>query len=797
MKSELVFHSVLWGALIFAPVAVFGQGESFATGAEAAAIEGAPATTATVATPSAQKGPYWDGMRAINEGRWTDAEKVFNKTASQPGGEYPDGSLYWKAYAQNKLGRGKTALDTCAKLGGNFPGSKWIHECSALEIEIRANLGHPVEPQAESDEDLKLLALDWLMLVDEPKALADLQQILSGDASERLRQKATLILGKHYSDATYAEIVRIRYVQGDVRIARGEQNEKPVGEAWEQAVADLPLETGFSLTTGNNGRVEIELEDASTIYLGENSVLTFNDLHTTTGVPYTEVALLSGALSLAIESNIYGEAFVLRTPTDDFAVRYPHRAHVRINSFTDAMAITSQDTAGLDLTGLEPKKVLIGQTVTLHDGLPMDGPSTDDSGAFAEFDKWVADRVAQRKAAMTDVMKAAGLTSPLPGLADMQGQGTFFSCPPYGICWEPAGAEDSQETEARGSGTPLLTGGRHSARVMNVNLEVSRFAAAQIMPLGSPDPLNGLNGPFIDAFSPCVPSSVRYRVVRDPITGKGRVVDSGLGGGAAPWGWAVCHAGGWVHVRRHHHYVWCAGEKRHHLAPVHWVKSEHKVGFVPIHPFDVKGRPPINRKEEVYAINKNGFPLERVKFDPTHPIGVLNSPPREFRNTFLRPLSKAEVPRMEARAIRAPLTVAKGPVAKGPAAKGPATGPVTRPVNIPIRFDSKSQSFMMSKEVMHGGKSTTVSAPISNHGGTLQARGGSFAGGHGGPSGAGGSHGGGGSAGSAGGGHSGGGGGSSGGGGHGGGGGGSSGGSSGSSSGGGGASAGGGGGGHH
>jgi hypothetical protein len=32
-------------------------------------------------------------------------------------------------------------------------------------------------------------------------------------------------------------------------------------------------------------------------------------------------------------------------------------------------------------------------------------------------------------------MKASGLTSPIPGLADMDGQGTFFKCPPYGTCW--------------------------------------------------------------------------------------------------------------------------------------------------------------------------------------------------------------------------------------------------------------------------------------------------------------------------------------------------------------------------
>jgi hypothetical protein len=155
--------------------------------------------------------------------------------------------------------------------------------------------------------------------------------------------------------------------------------------------------------------------------------------------------------------------------------------------------------------------------------------------------------------------------------------------------------------------------------------------------------------------------------------------------------------------------------------------------------------------------------LKLLALNSGHTIDVLKSPPREFRATYLRPLARADVPHMEARVVRAPLSANKGTVSKA--------------VNIPIRFDAKSQNFMMSKEVMHGGKSVTVSAPISNHGGTLQSRGGSFAGGHGGSGGASGasaSRGGGGSGGSSGGSHGGGSGGSSGGGSHGGGGGGSS-----------------------
>ena len=57
-----------------------------------------------------------------------------------------------------------------------------------------------------------------------------------------------------------------------MRVARGKeaekQQEQEPGETtgWEQAAANLPLETGYSLVTGT-GRAEIEFEDASVVYL--------------------------------------------------------------------------------------------------------------------------------------------------------------------------------------------------------------------------------------------------------------------------------------------------------------------------------------------------------------------------------------------------------------------------------------------------------------------------------------------------------------------------------------------------
>lgn len=54
--------------------------------------------------------------------------------------------------------------------------------------------------------------------------------------------------------ASYPQIVRISYAQGDVRISRGRENEKATGAIWETATGDLPIESGFNLVTGATAR---------------------------------------------------------------------------------------------------------------------------------------------------------------------------------------------------------------------------------------------------------------------------------------------------------------------------------------------------------------------------------------------------------------------------------------------------------------------------------------------------------------------------------------------------------------
>jgi hypothetical protein len=555
------------------------------------------------------------------------------------------------------------------------------------------------------------------------------------------------------SNITYPQIVRISFVQGDVRIARGEDK----GEAWEKVSAGLPLETGFNLVTGT-GRAEIEFEDASTAYLGEDSVLAFNDLSATNGVPHTELALLSGTLTLHLQPTSLGEWYDVKTPTDDIALRYPSKNFLRINSYLDAMSVTPQDDSVVRLAGTTAQHTFKGQTVTYDGGhrVLLDTAEAPPPDKFTEWDKWVVNRVTARTAAMSAAMKSAGVATPIPGLSQVADQGTFFACAPYGTCWQPTNGWAHQQTipqtdpdrsDAAQSNTPQPEQQQPSAR---------QYAkVTQTQPVAAPSLLY-----TEDDFFPCSPYQVQNFIARNPVTGRLTILYSSFAPYAAPYDWAVCHTGTWIN--RQHRYIWVAGTKRHHICPVRWVKNGPTTGFVPLHPHDVAGKPPINMKYGVFSPSgKKGESVERVAYDAGHPAKVLDSPPKDFRKPYLPTLARAAAPRTEVRMLRAPFP-----------SNGNKELALSKERSASLTFDHKSQSFMLARQVTQGNRTSTVMAPFAGRNGALQARaGGNFGGGgsagsfnhasSGGGSG-GGFHGGGGG----GGGHSGGGGGGGGGGGH-------------------------------
>jgi HEAT repeats len=141
---------------------------------------------------------YDNGQRAIDRSNWNGALKDFTAVANN-GGPRADGALYWKAYALNKLARRDEALAAIAELRKSYAKSRWLRDANALEIEVKQAAGQNVSPDAQPDEELKLLALNALASSDPDRAMPILENILKGSQPPRLKERALFVLGQNGS----------------------------------------------------------------------------------------------------------------------------------------------------------------------------------------------------------------------------------------------------------------------------------------------------------------------------------------------------------------------------------------------------------------------------------------------------------------------------------------------------------------------------------------------------------------------------------------------------------------------
>ena len=157
---------------------------------------------------------YDDGREALDEDRYDQAESKFKQLVDMNGPQ-TDAALYWKAYAENKRGKRDTALATIADLKRRFPQSRWQKDASALEIEVRQSSGQPAHPETQTDDELKMLAIQGLMNSDPERALPLLEKVLNGSGSPREKSKALFVIAQSGSPQS-------REILG--RIARGQSN---------------------------------------------------------------------------------------------------------------------------------------------------------------------------------------------------------------------------------------------------------------------------------------------------------------------------------------------------------------------------------------------------------------------------------------------------------------------------------------------------------------------------------------------------------------------------------------------
>ena len=157
---------------------------------------------------------YDRGQRDLDNHIYDQALDCFTEVVSR-GGSRADGALYWKAYTLNKLGRRDEALAAIADLRKNFASSRWLDDAKALEIQVKQEAGQKVTPESQSDEELKLLALNGLVQSDPDRAYPILERLLKTAQSPRLKKNAIFVLAESSSP---------KYQQLLEQIARGGGN---------------------------------------------------------------------------------------------------------------------------------------------------------------------------------------------------------------------------------------------------------------------------------------------------------------------------------------------------------------------------------------------------------------------------------------------------------------------------------------------------------------------------------------------------------------------------------------------
>ena len=195
---------------------------------------------------------YNEGRGFLDEGDYGDAAGKFSELA-QMGGPQTDAALYWKAYANNKLGKRDVALESIADLKKRFPQSKWKKDAEALEIEMRQGSGHPVNPDTQNDSDLKILALQGIMNNDPSRGIPLVENYLNSSANPKDKSKALFLLVQSGSPQAQEMLAKI---------ARGQSNPELQRKAVEYLGMTGGKGSGKLLSEIYTGTSDVELKRA-------------------------------------------------------------------------------------------------------------------------------------------------------------------------------------------------------------------------------------------------------------------------------------------------------------------------------------------------------------------------------------------------------------------------------------------------------------------------------------------------------------------------------------------------------
>jgi FecR protein len=390
------------------------------------------------------------------------------------------------------------------------------------------------------------------------------------------------------ADSSHARIIRLSLVQGDVRFARDVQGDPLANQTatWEAAEANLPVRQGYVLAT-DRGRAEIEFENGTMAFVGDNTVLEFYDLSLEDGARTTRLILRQGTASFFV--NPAGADYFSVTG-GDFTVEAAERSSFRLDNFDDGSVVNVSRGHVSVLRKDKPTTLAKGQSLTIHagDDKSVSVSRLQDSD---DFDRWVSGRVDTVVTATTASQQYVNSPYYVAGAADLYTYGSWYNVAGCGMCWRPYG----------------------------VGLGWAPFSAGSWFG----DPAYGMS--FIGS-EPWGWLPYHYGGwIYDPVLGW--VWDPAFGG----YGFYGGGYGGW--------------------APVTGVFMRSKtglLGIVPVHPMDAKSKTPVNLARGIFPVSGGAVAAQSVAVNAGEQWKAVKTVPA---NTFTANLAATTAPVRTSRTV--------------------------------------------------------------------------------------------------------------------------------------------------
>ena len=359
------------------------------------------------------------------------------------------------------------------------------------------------------------------------------------------------------ADSSHARIIRLSYVQGDVRIAHDVKGDPlQSGDAsWERASLNLPIHQGDAIAT-DNGRAEVEFESGNVAFLAENTVLEFYDLSLDDGAFTTRLIVRQGSASFSVRPS-RGDYFSVTG--GDFSIEANEKSYFRLNNYDDGSDVQVFQGHISVLNKDKTTPVKKGQSLSVRAADPA-SISVDSAANNDEFDQWVSGRIESNQAALTASQQYSGVYDYTSGFGDLYTFGGWYNVAGYGYCWRPYG--------------------------VSFGWNPFQFGQWYFDPFFGWTFIGGQPWGWL------------------PYHYGSWVFHAGLGWVWTPVGAFPYTRGGSFAYARNGNGGW-------RPVTATWVHSGSSVGLVPIHPLDEKGKTPVNIREGVFPVSQRGV-LDRV-----------------------------------------------------------------------------------------------------------------------------------------------------------------------------------------